>query len=154
MYFLRCFYHLCKTSGIGLCLLVVVQCASWCQNKWASFIVSVICCAFLLMICVFLPMEIGECMVRWGGCINATLLFVNIIWSFARHLASSKITNNLKSCHWYQLMNNLQLSNLVDAVSKTADRAAFYRWIQYKMCIFRLYIYLKLLMNIAFALMC
>ena len=40
---------------------------------------------------------------RW---INATLQFVNIICSSARHLASSKIANNLKSCHWYLLMNN------------------------------------------------
>ena len=38
--------------------------------------------------------------------INATLQFVNIICSSSRHLASSKIANNLKSCHWYLLMNN------------------------------------------------
>ena len=38
--------------------------------------------------------------------INATLQFVNIICSSSRHLASSKIANNLKSCYWYLLMNN------------------------------------------------
>ena len=53
-------------------------------------------CAFFFLICFIFHRKV----------VNAILQFVIIICSSSRHLASSKIANNLKSCNWYQLMNN------------------------------------------------